>query len=82
VNLHFTPEPWMESAECLQYDPDTWFPSVADPRSADRARLICATCPTRLPCLNYALSFPHPGVDGVWAGTTPDERQRLRKGAA
>jgi len=44
------------------------------------ARSICATCPARAACLEYALTVPeafgHWG--GIWAGTTPAERRSIR----
>ena len=46
------------------------------------AKRICAACPVRAKCLEYALS----GADtwrgittGIWGGTTPRERSRLRQ---
>lgn len=37
---------------------------------------LCASCPVAAQCLDYALRH---NVDGVWAGTVPDERRQLRK---
>ena len=36
-----------------------------------QARAICAGCPVKDPCLNYALTFPAGDMHGVWAGLTP-----------
>jgi WhiB family transcriptional regulator, redox-sensing transcriptional regulator len=42
------------------------------------AAAVCATCPVVAPCLAEAMSTS-PGEDfGVWAGTTPPERRRMR----
>jgi len=46
--------------------------AVIDPAAAR----LCASCPVAAQCLDYALAH---NVDGVWAGTVPDERRQLRK---
>jgi WhiB family redox-sensing transcriptional regulator len=41
------------------------------------ARRICATCPVKLPCLEYALAS---GIDhGVWGGASERERRRIAR---
>ena len=42
---------------------------------AGAAKAICATCPVREQCLEFALET-RPG-DGVWGGLTGQERHRL-----
>lgn len=76
------PGPWAEQALCAQADPDTWFPEQGHHTLAAIAKRICAACPVRAECLDYALS----GADtwqgittGIWGGTTPRERSRLRQ---
>ena len=39
------------------------------------AKEVCADCPVRLMCFDYALSA---GMHGIWGGTTYEERQKLR----
>jgi WhiB family redox-sensing transcriptional regulator len=34
------------------------------------ARALCAECPVRPQCLEYALEFPPADMHGVWAGLT------------
>ena len=80
------PYAWTEDALCAQADPDAWFPDQG--RTAKLARRICAACPVRAECLDFALS----GADtwggittGIWGGTTPRQRailRRTRKAAA
>lgn len=59
-------------------------------RSAERemrerkAKAVCARCPLRAECLEYALS--HPARHGIWGGLSPEElaaerRRLLRRGA-
>lgn len=77
------PLTWAESALCAQADPEAWFPERG--RTANLARRICAACPVRVPCLDYALA----GADtwagfstGIWAGTTPSQRAAIRRARA
>ena len=67
---------WMDSALCAQVDPELFFPEYRANAVAAAARRICATCPVRDDCLRYALTDPD--LDGIWGGTTPRQRQRLR----
>jgi WhiB family redox-sensing transcriptional regulator len=77
-----TPGRWAERALCAQADPDAWFPDKSQRGLAAIATRICGHCPVRTPCLDYVLS----GADtwagiatGIWGGTTPQERDRLRR---
>ena len=76
------PGQWADDALCAQADPDAWFPDRGNYALAALAKRICAACPVRAQCLDYALS----GADtwrgitsGIWAGTTPKERAVLRR---
>lgn len=42
----------------------------------EEARAVCATCPERTPCLDYALR--HRIDFGMWGGKTPRERREIR----
>jgi hypothetical protein len=44
--------------------------------SAEPARQVCAGCPVRQPCLDYALS--HGITHGIWGGLTERDRRPLR----
>jgi WhiB family transcriptional regulator, redox-sensing transcriptional regulator len=44
--------------------------------SAEPARQVCAGCPVRQPCLEYALS--HGITHGIWGGLTERDRRPLR----
>ncbi len=52
-----------------------FYPATADEEA--EALALCATCPVRTECLQYALrnSENH----GIWGGTTPEERRRMRR---
>ena len=64
---------WMANGNCRDEPPSMFFPS--DGVGVDVARQLCATCPVREPCLEYALRnrIDH----GVWGGTSERERRRI-----
>ena len=66
---------WMVEGLCRDKPPAIFFPS--DGVGVDRARKICAGCPVRELCLEYALTnrIDH----GVWGGTSERERRRILK---
>jgi WhiB family transcriptional regulator, redox-sensing transcriptional regulator len=74
---------WWSRAACMTADADLFFPlspSGAAIKQVARAKAICACCPIRRACLDYALSAGP--IHGVWGGTTESERRRLRPRAA
>lgn len=42
---------------------------------------MCMGCPVRAQCLAEALGHEERSDCGVWAGTTPEERRKIRRGA-
>ena len=64
---------WMAQGKCREMDPAVFFPS--DGVGVQVAQRICAECPVRVPCLEYALvnRIDH----GVWGGASERERRRL-----
>lgn len=71
---------WRSAGACLSADPDLFFPiSSTGPaeRQIARAKTICAGCPVRRECLEFALS--HNQIYGIWGGTTAEDRQRERR---
>ena len=66
---------WMADGLCRSYPPSVFFPS--DGVGVDIARRICADCPVKRACLEYALRN---GVDhGVWGGASERERRRIAR---
>jgi WhiB family redox-sensing transcriptional regulator len=65
---------WRESAACRGADLAVFFPERGE--WAGPARRVCAACPVREPCLDYAISnrISH----GVWGGMTERERRALQ----
>ncbi|MBO2448639.1 WhiB family transcriptional regulator [Actinomadura barringtoniae] len=70
---------WDEAASCRSLDPDLFFPVAGETvymTQIEAIRQVCAACPAASRCLEWALATGEP--DGIWAGTTPGERRRLR----
>ncbi len=66
---------WMARGRCRAVAPEVFFPS--DGVGVEVARRICATCPVKGPCLEYALF--HRIEHGVWGGASERERRRIAR---
>ncbi|MGH9065550.1 MAG: WhiB family transcriptional regulator [Acidimicrobiales bacterium] len=66
---------WMAEGKCRELPPGIFFPS--DGVGVEAARRVCAECPVREPCLEYALvnRIDH----GVWGGASERERRRIAR---
>ncbi|MFG1976956.1 WhiB family transcriptional regulator [Nonomuraea fuscirosea] len=66
-------------AACASADPELFFP-IGESGPAllqiEHAKAICNGCPIRERCLRDHLNEAH----GVFGGTTPEQRRRLRAG--
>jgi len=71
----YDPEDWRQDAACRDLDTAAFFPDSEDGSAA--AKAVCATCPVRNACLEFALGSRQD--DGVWGGLTETERRRLRR---
>jgi WhiB family transcriptional regulator, redox-sensing transcriptional regulator len=70
---------WMNRAECRRVGADTdedFFPESPHTSAGDYARSLCAVCPVRGECLEYALTNHEP--DGIWGGKTWRQRRRIQ----
>jgi WhiB family transcriptional regulator, redox-sensing transcriptional regulator len=65
---------WRSRAACRGSDLSLFFPDRGE--SAGPARRICAGCPVRQPCLDYAISYGE--VHGIWGGLTTRDRRALQ----
>ncbi|MDQ1506493.1 MAG: WhiB family transcriptional regulator, redox-sensing transcriptional regulator [Actinomycetota bacterium] len=74
----WTPEDWREVGSCRDSDPNLFYP-VGRGRDAleqiEEAKAICRTCPSREPCLEFAVTFRQ--VLGIWGGTSAEERRQV-----
>ena len=71
---------WLAAGACLTADPDLFFPiatGAVGASQAAEAQRICARCEVRPECLEFAMSSGE--AHGVWGGTTPEERVRVRR---
>ncbi len=72
---------WQVKAACRGPQATVFFPPPQFERKADRlererrAKAICAECPSRQECLEYALEIREP--HGIWGGLNESERREL-----
>jgi WhiB family transcriptional regulator, redox-sensing transcriptional regulator len=81
-SVNFRTVGWQRAAACLSADPELFFPVSATGRSVEqveRAKAVCRSCIVRRQCLQYAIATDE---EGVWGGTTEDERRRIASRAA
>jgi WhiB family redox-sensing transcriptional regulator len=70
-----TDNDWMAAGNCRFEPPSTFFPS--DGVGVEIAKRVCADCPVKDQCLEYALQ--HRIDHGVWGGTSERQRRRILK---
>lgn len=77
VAVDLADESWRQVADCRDTDPSVFFPvgTVEAQALYERARGVCAGCPSRLQCLAFGLGEDN----GCWGGTSPRDRRRIRK---
>jgi WhiB family redox-sensing transcriptional regulator len=66
---------WMAEGKCREMAPETFFPR--DGVGVEIAKGVCADCPVRESCLEYALF--HRIEHGVWGGTSERARRRISR---
>jgi WhiB family transcriptional regulator, redox-sensing transcriptional regulator len=74
---------WLDRAACRDQDPERFFPESGEQVKAAEAKAICQGCQVRDHCLDLAVKAAG-GIDtdhGVFGGTLPGERSRLRGNA-
>jgi len=73
-------EEWRELGSCRKLDTSMFFPigqtGEAEVRIA-RAKKVCATCPVRQECLEFAITTNQ--EYGVWGGHSEEERRVVRR---
>ncbi|MFI2301842.1 WhiB family transcriptional regulator [Actinacidiphila glaucinigra] len=71
---------WRDEAACREEDPELFFPisgSGLGRAQTGEAKAVCLRCPVTAHCLQWALAAG--GLDGIWGGTTEEERRRIRR---
>lgn len=71
----YDPDDWRLDAACRDLDTAIFFPETEEAVAA--AKAVCATCPVREACLEFALITRQD--DGVWGGLDENERRRVRR---
>ena len=71
----YDPNEWRLDAACRDLDTAIFFPETDE--AVDAAKAVCATCPVRQACLEFALITRQD--DGVWGGLDENERKRVRR---
>jgi WhiB family transcriptional regulator, redox-sensing transcriptional regulator len=69
---------WMARGACHSVDPELFFPISATGRAMPQinaAKAVCGRCAVSENCLSYALRVM---PDGIWGGTTREERIAVR----
>ncbi|HUZ21380.1 MAG TPA: WhiB family transcriptional regulator [Acidimicrobiales bacterium] len=72
---------WQVKAACRGPQAEVFFPPARVERKDERvdreraAKGICATCPVRRACLDYAIRIREP--HGIWGGLNEVERKQL-----
>lgn len=72
------PGDWVEVALCREVGSEMFYPPDDKPVARDfyaNAKSICNRCEVISDCLEYGINE----VYGVWGGTTPSERARIRE---
>ena len=74
-------ELWQDRAACKGPQSEVFFPPAHLERKDERdlrerrAKAICASCPVKRQCLDYALRIREP--HGIWGGLNELERKQL-----
>jgi len=72
--------PWRERAACRDLDTDLFFPvgeGAEAQAQADAAKAVCASCPVRGDCLDFAIATRQEA--GIFGGMTEEDRRRHRR---
>lgn len=76
MDLQIAREPWMEFSACVGMESGPFF----DEERVEEGKDICAQCPVREECLDFALRKRYlEEWDGIYGGLTPRERRTLLK---
>ena len=67
---------WVNRAACADHPADVFFPDQGDNGIAQEAKAICASCPVRVSCLDYAVGIGE--RFGIWGGLTEKQRRPFR----
>lgn len=69
---------WRHRAACIGQPIDLFFSERGQQKKNQVAKAICRTCPVRIDCLDFAMSFEPRELPGIYGGLTELERQQIR----
>lgn len=69
------PPAWMADGLCAETDPEAFYPEKGG--STREGKAVCAGCPVRAECLEYALENRE--RHGIWGGLSERERRKLER---
>lgn len=72
-----SPHQWQDQAACRDQPPERF--TQPEPEDVGPAKATCRRCEVRQQCLDTALGHDPIGDVGIWGGTTPDQRDQLRR---
>jgi WhiB family redox-sensing transcriptional regulator len=79
IDNAFAPAGWMSRGACRRADPELFFPiSKRGAHLVAAAKAFCQACSVRPSCLAFAMENRQ---DGIWGGTTLEERHAIRQHA-
>lgn len=67
---------WKKDAVCATVDPELFYPEPYEHGKRAQAKAICAVCPVKVECLEYALDVGD--KFGIMGGLTNLERETIR----
>jgi WhiB family redox-sensing transcriptional regulator len=81
---------WQRYGKCVGAPSEWFFPERLDKQTDSEksihvakcissAKALCAQCPVKSECLDFALKTMDLGNYGVWGGTTPGQREAIRE---
>ena len=77
--LRADPGRWRDFAACRAVDPEIFFLERAAGVPNREAKAVCAGCPVRGECLEYAMAHPDTCRYGVWGGLGTSDLRRLHQ---
>lgn len=69
---------WDGTPACSGTETDLWFPIENSKAYANKTLLqrTCKRCPVQMQCAEYSI---HNDVQGYWAGTSDEQRRKIRR---
>jgi WhiB family redox-sensing transcriptional regulator len=73
-----SPGAWQGQGLCIDLSDTAFFLDGDDYAGLKKAKAVCAQCPVKDECLDFAIESNQ--SLGVWGGASPNERRQIRRG--